>query len=125
MANKKHSRNGGDSKTPPVNGTKDLPTGPTGRYLVTMVPGSQRKLIKSLKDAAGVTAASTADFDQGEVSAEDLGQADGLILEHLGIAIVSADPDQIQSLEMSATDDNHPVVAVEAEEYVHAINDEG
>jgi len=90
-----------------------------------MVPGSQRKLIKSLKDAAGVTAASTADFDQGEVSAEDLGQADGLILEHLGIAIVSADPDQIQSLEMSATDDSHPVVAVEAEEYVHAINDEG
>ena len=111
---------------PELNSSPDLPTGPTGRFIVTMAPGSQRKMIKSLKDRAGISAASTADFDAAKVDLESLGGADAVLLEHLGIAIVSGDDAQrIQALELSVADDSNPIMAVEPEEYVHAINDDG
>jgi subtilisin family serine protease len=103
-----------------------LPVGPTGRFLITMAPGSQRSLIKTLKDSAGLSAASTADFDDSKPNHADLGGADALIFEHLSVAVVGGDEaDQIQSLEMAVADDSNPVVAVEPEEYVQSINDEG
>lgn len=104
----------------------ELPTGPTGRYLVTMAPGSQKSLISMLKDSAGLTAASSADFDASEANIEDLGGADALIFEHLSIAVISGeDSEQIQSLEMSVSNDDNPIISVEPEDYVQALNDEG
>lgn len=104
----------------------ELPVGPTGRFLITMAPGSQRSLIKTLKDSAGLSAASTADFDNSKVNIESLGGADALLLEHLSVAIVSSkDAQQIQSLEMAVADDSNPIVAIEPEQYVQAINDQG
>jgi subtilisin family serine protease len=102
------------------------PTGPTGRFLVTLAPGSQRNLIKSLKSSAGLSAASTADFDGSEANMESLGGADALLFEHLSIAVVSGnDADKIQSMEMMVADETNPVLAVEPEEYVQAIGDAG
>jgi subtilisin family serine protease len=110
---------------PPVTET-ELKFGPTGRFLVTMAPGSQRSLIKTLKDSAGISAATTADSEDSKADVESLGGGDALLFEHLSVAVVSGDDaDKIQSLEMAVTDDSNPVVAVEAEEYVQAINDQG
>ena len=110
---------------PPVSQSQ-LPVGPTGRFLITMAPGSQRSLIKTLKDSAGITASSTADSKDSGADIASLGGADALLLEHLSIAVVSGeDAEKIQSLESAVADDSNPIVAVEAEEYVQAINDEG
>lgn len=114
------------AETQPVLSEAELPVGPTGRFLITMAPGSQRNLIKTLKDSAGLSAASTADFDDSKPNMESLGGADAMILEHLSVAVVSGnDAQQIQSLEMAVADDSNPIVAVEPEEYVQAINDQG
>lgn len=125
MAAKKSTRKEpADDQTPPAD--NELPTGPTGRFLVTMAHGSQRKLIEILKDTAGLEACSTADFDDAAVNNKDLGQADAMILEHLGIAVVSGDDsDKMQSLEMAVADDSNPIVSYEPEYYVQAIGDEG
>lgn len=103
-----------------------LPVGPTGRFLITMAPGSQRGLLKTLKDSAGITAASSADSKDSGYDIANLGGADALLLEHLSIAVVSGeDADKIQSFESAVAHDSNPIVAVEAEQYVQAINDEG
>lgn len=125
MAKKTNTRRVEADNQPQVSET-ELPVGPTGRFLITMAPGSQRSLIKTLKDSAGLSAASTADSDDAKPNMESLGGADALLLEHLSVAIVSGkDAEQIQSLEMAVADDTNPIVAVEPEEYVQAINDEG
>jgi len=104
----------------------ELPVGPTGRFLITMAPGSQRSLIKTLKDSAGLSATSSADFGDSKINIESLDGADAMLLEHLSVAIVSSnDAQQIQSLEMAVADDSNPIVAIEPEEYVQAINDQG
>ena len=118
------SKAGADEQPPSAE--TQLPLGPTGRFLITMVPGSQRSLIKTLKDKAGVNAASSADSDDAKADVVSLGGADALLFEHLSVAVVSGDDaDKIQSLESAVADDSNPIVAVEAEEYVQAINDEG
>lgn len=91
-----------------------------------MAPGSQRSLIKVLKDSAGINAASSADSRDSSTDLASLGGAEAILLEHLSIAVVSGDDaEKIQSLESAVADDTNPIVAVEAEEYVQAINDEG
>lgn len=104
----------------------EIPTGPTGRFLVTMSPGSQRSLIKSLKDIASIEAATTADFEKSENALEGAGNAGALIFEYLNIAVISGeDAEKIQSLEMAVADDSSSVMAVEPEEYVQALSDDG
>ncbi|HEV2841586.1 MAG TPA: S8 family serine peptidase [Chthoniobacterales bacterium] len=104
----------------------ELPVGPTGRFLITMAPGSQKNLIKTLKESAGLSAASSSDFTDSKVNLESMDGADAVLLEHLSVAIVSGkDARQIQSLEMAVADDSNPIVAIEPEEYVQAINDQG
>lgn len=126
MAKRASTRRTAADNQPQLSET-ELPVGPTGRFLITMAPGSQRNLIKTLKDSAGLNAASTADFDDSKkADIETLGGADALILEHLSVAVVSGnDAQRIQSLEVAVADDTNPVVAVEPEEYVQAINDQG
>jgi subtilisin family serine protease len=101
--------------------TSQLPTGPTGRYLVVMRDIGQQALAKSLRNVAGLSAVSSAEWESAEVTTEDIGKADALVFEHLGIAVVSADPTQVSALENSVLDNAVPVLAVEPEEYVHAL----
>jgi subtilisin family serine protease len=123
---KKATPRSAKAETQPELSETELPVGPTGRFLITMAPGSQRNLIKTLKDSAGLSAASTADSNDSKPDMESLGGADGLLFEHLSVAVVSGkDAEQIQSLEMAVADDSNPIVAVEPEEYVQAINDQG
>jgi subtilisin family serine protease len=127
MAKKTSTRRSPEPDNQSLVAETELPVGPTGRFLITMAPGSQRNLIKTLKDSAGLNAASTADFDDAKkADIESLGGADALILEHLSVAVVSGDDAQrIQSLEVAVADDTNPIVAIEPEEYVQAIDDQG
>jgi subtilisin family serine protease len=102
-----------------------LPTGPTGRYLVVLRDVGQKALIKALKDSHGFSATSSADFESGAVGAKDLAKAEAMIFEHLGVAVVQADPGQLSSLESVVADNTNPVLGVEPEEYVYALNEGG
>lgn len=100
-----------------------LPSGPTGRSIVVLRDIGQKGLIKTLKDTAGLSAITTADFEGAAVSGKELGKAEALILEHLAIAVVQADPDKVASLESFVADNTNPILAVEPEEYVHAFRE--
>ena len=101
-----------------------FPEGPTGRKLVVLRPGSQKSLSKSLKDTAGLAAASTADLDDAVVHEGNIGKAYALIFEHLNIAVIDGDADQVSSLEAAVEDVSNPILSIEDEQYVHAFSDE-
>jgi subtilisin family serine protease len=89
-------------------------SGTTGRYLVLLeddwsgAAGELNRVagIRAVDSAAGITA--------------PLWDADGLVLRELGVALVSADPDQVTAL-AAATDRPGPIAVVEPERVVRAI----
>lgn len=101
-----------------------LPSGPTGRYLVVLRDVGQKSLVKSLKNIAGLSAVSSADFESAAVNQQDIGKADALIFEHLGVAVVDVDPNQLSAMESAVADNTNPILAVEPEEYVHALEEQ-
>jgi subtilisin len=103
----------------------ELPAGPTGRKLVVFQEESQKTLLKCLEDTCGISAASTADFEDSVPDAKTLSSAEGLIFEHLGIAVIEADDSQIAALENAILDADNPVLAIEDEEYVEVFGDDG
>jgi subtilisin len=100
-----------------------LPSGPTGRHLIVLQDVGQSALIKTLKDSAGLRAMSSADFESAAVTPKDLSEADAVIFHNIGVAVVKADPNQVSTLESVVADNVNPVVAVEPEEYVHALQE--
>lgn len=101
-----------------------LPSGPTGRYLVVLRNIGQKSLVKSLKNTAGLNAVSSADFEGAVVTEKDVSKADALIFEHIGVAVVDADPNQISSIESAVPDNTSPILAIEPEEWVHALDEQ-
>jgi subtilisin family serine protease len=87
-------------------------------------PNNPKTLLKALRDTAGIKAAFSADFEDSAVSEANAGNAKALLLEHLHLAVVEADPDQTKSLEAAISDERNPILAVEAEEYVIPFADE-
>ncbi len=98
----------------------NLPTGPTGRYLVTMRDGDHQAFIRELQKVAGLSAASTADWENAEGTEADIEASNALVFEHLNVAVVDVDPNQMSSLANAVKDGNSPIIAVEQEEFVHA-----
>jgi subtilisin family serine protease len=123
---KKQAKNHRDETPPPPEATvyEALPTGPTGRSLIVLNPNSQKSLMRSLKDTAGLNVATSSDFEGGAVTDDQLGGADALLLENLNIAVVDADDEQVQSLTTAILDEANPVLSVEPEEYVQAFEEE-
>ncbi|MDO5979993.1 S8 family peptidase [Flavivirga spongiicola] len=77
----------------------------TGRYLVTLDEGkSFSKIRKTFKNKLGFKMASTNDFKDEAINESKLKNADALIYEHLGIALIDGDEDQIQILESESND---------------------
>jgi len=93
--------------------TSALPQGPTGRSLVVLRPEGEKSLLKALKNTTGLSVASTADFEGAVVKDKD-----SLLLEHLDIAVIDGDPDQVQSLAAAVADESSPVLSIEPEMYV-------
>ena len=86
----------------------------TGRYLV-LLDDDWTDATSELNRVAGIRTADTAD---GETSA--LWEADGLLMQELGVALVTADNDQVMALARAA-DEPGPITLIEPERYVTAI----
>ncbi|MGH3758894.1 S8 family serine peptidase [Actinophytocola sp.] len=90
-------------------------SGTTGRYLVLLQDdwtGAHRELNR----VAGIQAVDSAEAGL----AQPLWDADGLVMRELGVALVSADPDQLTALTAAAGEPG-PIALVEPERFVHAI----
>jgi subtilisin family serine protease len=88
---------------------------------VLLSEGTPAAKTSMLSRVAGLTVASTADFEAG-ASVEDLGGAGALIFPDLGIAVVEAPPDQMRSL--GAADAESGILAIEPERIIYAIENE-
>ncbi len=90
-------------------------SGTTGRYLV-LLEDDWTGATGELNRVAGIRAVDSAEAGL----AQPLWEADGLVLRELGVALVSADPDQLAAL-TTATGERGPIALVEPERIVHAI----
>lgn len=99
----------------------DVPDG-TGRYLVVMNEGAVAECVAALNNVAGLRVARTEDFESGVMDVEALGDADAVLFEELGIAVVDTPPDQVRTL-VAATGDAAPIMTVEPERYAYAISE--
>jgi subtilisin family serine protease len=93
----------------------------TGRFLVLLRQGTAEGAADYFNKAAGLRSVSTADTDSGVFEAGQREEADIVIFEELGVAVVAADPDQMGVLNSAAAGlDSSPVLAIEPERFVYA-----
>ncbi|CAM02811.1 subtilase family protein [Saccharopolyspora erythraea NRRL 2338] len=93
----------------------------TGRYLVLLEDDATVVGARELTRLAGIRTVNTADV-VGASAAELFGAADGVVLNELGIALVTAGSDQASALS-EAVRSSGPIAAFEAERTVYAIDD--
>ena len=85
----------------------------TGRYLVLFEDGAAKAGVKALQDATG------ADVVSASAAGQALGGTDAVVFDQLGVAVVSAPPEQIERARAPVRG-RKPIRAVEAERVVHA-----
>jgi subtilisin family serine protease len=93
--------------------------GTTGRFLVLLREDGGAGA-QTLNKVAGLKVATTADFSTAGATAEGLGAAGGIVFEGLGVAVVDAEPDQVNALSAAG---ESGILAVERERIVHAIGE--
>jgi subtilisin family serine protease len=97
----------------------------TGRFLVVYkdpVLQTPKDAERALRDHAGMKSiVSAADFSSHAVDAKQADKADAAYFPALGIAVVSADDDQLQSLVSVASDTDSNILAIEPEYVYHAL----
>jgi subtilisin family serine protease len=98
----------------PERGSDNLADGTTGRYLVLFADDATKAGVKALSESAGVTVA-TATTEGKELESEA-----AVVFDKLGVAVVSAPPEQIAEAGVSA-EGAEAIVAVEPERIVRAI----
>lgn len=115
-----------DPDVPPNagSGREELPAGSmelaetTGRYIVVFADDDANPA--ALLHSAGVSGvADSRDFEDHGADQPETGGADGLVFHALGIAVVSADPDQIGALQTSRQ--GHGAVLSVSPELVHHV----
>lgn len=77
----------------------------TGRYLVLMKEGEETAGMAVLRAMVGTD------------------EIDDLAMSRIGVAVVSLDPNQLQSVNMAVADDSQPIVSIEPERMMYAIGD--
>lgn len=109
----------------PMNPAPPLPTGnaqTTGRFVVIFkdkVDGAAAA--SALSKSAGIKdVVSSAEYEGAGFSAEDLAGGGAAYFPQLGICIVSADSQQMQSMSMSADDTDGSILAIEPEYIAYA-----
>jgi subtilisin family serine protease len=90
----------------------------TGRFIVTFREGAEQQAAAALS-GAGLQVASSNDFTDSAVDFSALSTADALVLPEIGVAVVSAEPERMDS--MAALGETSPILAVEPERYVYAL----
>jgi hypothetical protein len=93
----------------------------TGRYLVLLPEGNVDSGIRALTASTGISAiARAADFEGHTFPATELESDAASVFDNLGVAVVSLNPDQVQSIR-STTASGGAVLAIEPERVVYAI----
>jgi subtilisin len=112
--------NGGGEIVTGMEGEELTAPGTTGRYLVLMREDAVKAGVKTLKEATGAKIASTADFPEGAVEGEQLAEAEAIVFEDLGVAVVDRPPEQIQALRAAVAAES-AILAIEPERVVYAL----
>ncbi|MEX2559256.1 MAG: S8 family serine peptidase [Pirellulales bacterium] len=95
--------------------------GLTGRYLVTFRDQEPEEGIRLLGRCVGAAhVARTSDFAAGAPAMRELEQADAVVFDKLGVAVVSAPPDAAQFL--AAVEEAPAIQSVEPERIMHALS---
>ena len=93
----------------------------TGRYLVLLPERDVESGIRALIDSTGINSIARAiDFEGHTFTAEQLENDGASVFDNLGVAVVSLDPDQVQSIR-AATASEAAILAIEPERVVYAI----
>ncbi|OQO94874.1 protease [Saccharomonospora piscinae] len=90
----------------------------TGRYLVLLREDATASAMRTMTRVAGLNAASTADVSIADAP-DAFRVADGLLLHDLGVAVVTAAPDQADAL-VAASAERGPLARIEPERVVRA-----
>jgi subtilisin family serine protease len=95
----------------------------TGRFIVTYREDALEQGGEYLK-SLGLRTADARDFDEQEVSVEDVGDADALVFPEIGAAVISAEAAAERELGVSTFDsaETAPIEAIEPEYFVFADN---
>ncbi|MGG6296768.1 S8 family peptidase [Leptolyngbya sp. AN02str] len=95
----------------------------TGRYLVLLTGEERNASLEAIANATGVrTFAHSADFGGGAPPLSQFSSDESLVLDELGVAVVSLDPQQVRSL-MAIANQPQTHIIVEPERVVYAIQD--
>jgi subtilisin len=107
----------------PQDPTPDGPApGTTGRYIVLFSEEEGGEAgASALSDTAGLSAVRTADLEEGAVGGDQLQESEAVVFDELSVAVVDAAPDQAQALSAATTQEESPIVAVEPERIVYAL----
>jgi subtilisin family serine protease len=110
----------------PVGNESDAGTGveTTGRFVIVFKEGAAdaTTIKNTLSQAAGLTNVTTsANYDGGAISAEDLAESEVALFEKLGVVVVSGE-EAVQALAASASDVDSPILAIEPEYIAYLSN---
>jgi subtilisin family serine protease len=100
--------------------------GLTGRYIVLLREDGADRAASMLHDRTGLRVATT--HAEGTAAAEDVSEGDALVFSEIGAAVLTMDPDQLQSLQVAAAGEaaEAPLIeAIEPERYVFALAELG
>ena len=93
----------------------------TGKTLVLLRDNGLQEGLQAIRNAAGLTqVCNAADYTDGAVEMADAGNAEVFLLDHLKLAVVNADPNQLSGLH-AAADDDGAIIAVEPERMMYAL----
>ncbi|MDJ0735034.1 MAG: S8 family serine peptidase [Nostocaceae cyanobacterium] len=93
----------------------------TGKYLVLFRKDHVNEGIRSLSNFAGITSiARASDFTASAVNRQQLNNTENLILDNLGVGVITLDPQQLHSLGAASIGHN-PMLAIEPERVVYAL----
>ena len=92
----------------------------TGRYLVLFREGATESGMRMLSDELGASMVRASSFEGSAVSADSLSQ-ENIVMDTLGIAVVSTPPAQFGALSALASGDS-AILAIEPERVVYAID---
>ena len=99
--------------------------GTTGKYIVLFrAEDGGRAGASALSHTAGLSAVRTADFEERAVEGDQLESSEAVVFDELSVAVVDAAPDQAQALGAATTQEESPILAVEPERVVYALQAE-
>ncbi|MFC9361609.1 S8 family serine peptidase [Rhodococcus sp. NPDC057014] len=96
----------------------------TGSHVVVLTEGGNRTdAAQTLRTIAGLSdVARSTEFESSAVDLSETREVDAVVFDELGIAVVTADADQLAALQAAAADDDVPVLSVEPELMHYALS---